>query len=77
LYPHILYFLQPALVKAVFEGNYEEVENLLLKSMAANISDSEKRTPLHAASFRGFAEIAGMPFCHFNVHRFYDFEPSV
>ena len=50
---------QPRLVQAVFQGNYEEVENLLMKSMAGNMSDAEKRTPLHAAAFRGFAEIAG------------------
>ncbi len=52
---------QPRLVQAVFQGNYEEVENLLTKSMAANMSDAEKRTPLHAAAFRGLAEIAGKP----------------
>ena len=47
-------------IKAVFEGNYEEVENLLNKSTTANVSDAEKRTPLHLASFRGFTEIAGL-----------------
>jgi hypothetical protein len=52
-------YFQPRLVQAVFQGNYEEVETLLMKTMAANMSDNEKRTPLHAAAFRGFAEIAG------------------
>jgi hypothetical protein len=56
-----VFTFQPRLVQAVFQGNYEEVENLLTKSMAANMSDAEKRTPLHAAAFRGLAEIAGKP----------------
>jgi hypothetical protein len=53
-------YFQPRLVQAVFSGNYEEVESLLTKSSAANVSDGEKRTPLHAAAYRGFAEIAGI-----------------
>ena len=47
------------MVQAVFQGNYEEVESLLTKSLAGNVSDADKRTPLHAAAYRGFAEIAG------------------
>ncbi len=50
---------QPKLLPAIFRGNYWEVEEILSNSNSRNISDGEKRTPLHAAAYAGVAKIAG------------------
>ena len=54
-----LELLQPPLVHAILSGNLEEVEQILDETLDAAASlDSEKRTPLHAAAFAGYAEVA-------------------
>ncbi|CAK8693153.1 unnamed protein product [Clavelina lepadiformis] len=45
------------IVQAIFNGNADEVRSLIYKKEDVNVSDSERRTPLHAAAFLGDAEI--------------------
>uniref|UniRef100_A0A671ULL1 Ankyrin repeat domain 28 n=1 Tax=Sparus aurata TaxID=8175 RepID=A0A671ULL1_SPAAU len=48
---------QPALLKAIFNVDPDEVRSLIFKKEDVNAQDNEKRTPLHAASYLGDAEI--------------------
>ena len=50
--------IQQPLVYAILAGNVEEVEQILEQDTESVSSlDSEKRSPLHAAAFMGYAEI--------------------
>uniref|UniRef100_A0A672ZP70 Uncharacterized protein n=1 Tax=Sphaeramia orbicularis TaxID=375764 RepID=A0A672ZP70_9TELE len=54
----IFFFLsQPALLKAIFNVDPDEVRSLIFKKEDVNAQDNEKRTPLHAAAYLGDAEI--------------------
>uniref|UniRef100_A0A667ZST4 Ankyrin repeat domain 28 n=1 Tax=Myripristis murdjan TaxID=586833 RepID=A0A667ZST4_9TELE len=48
---------QPALLKAIFNVDPDEVRSLIFKKEDVNTQDNEKRTPLHAAAYLGDAEI--------------------
>uniref|UniRef100_A0A672L4H5 Ankyrin repeat domain 28 n=1 Tax=Sinocyclocheilus grahami TaxID=75366 RepID=A0A672L4H5_SINGR len=48
---------QPSLIKAIFNGDADEVRSLIFKKEDVNVQDCEKRTPLHAAAYLGDAEI--------------------
>uniref|UniRef100_A0A3Q3JMF0 Uncharacterized protein n=1 Tax=Monopterus albus TaxID=43700 RepID=A0A3Q3JMF0_MONAL len=48
---------QPALLKAIFNVDPDEVRSLIFKKEDVNAQDNEKRTPLHAAAYLGDAEI--------------------
>uniref|UniRef100_A0A8C1BTR0 Ankyrin repeat domain 28b n=1 Tax=Cyprinus carpio carpio TaxID=630221 RepID=A0A8C1BTR0_CYPCA len=48
---------QPALLKAIFNVDPDEVRSLIFKKEDVNVQDNEKRTPLHAAAYLGDAEI--------------------
>uniref|UniRef100_A0A9J8AVY5 Ankyrin repeat domain 28 n=2 Tax=Cyprinus carpio TaxID=7962 RepID=A0A9J8AVY5_CYPCA len=48
---------QPALLKAIFNVDPDEVRSLVFKKEDVNVQDNEKRTPLHAAAYLGDAEI--------------------
>ncbi|CAB1443078.1 unnamed protein product [Pleuronectes platessa] len=48
---------QPSLLRAIFNVDPGEVRSLIFKKEDVNIQDNEKRTPLHAASYLGDAEI--------------------
>uniref|UniRef100_A0A8C1WYU2 Ankyrin repeat domain 28b n=1 Tax=Cyprinus carpio TaxID=7962 RepID=A0A8C1WYU2_CYPCA len=60
---HIFYSIisfispQPSLIKAIFNGDADEVRSLIFKKEDVNVQDCEKRTPLHAAAYLGDAEI--------------------
>uniref|UniRef100_A0A8D3DEI7 Ankyrin repeat domain 28 n=1 Tax=Scophthalmus maximus TaxID=52904 RepID=A0A8D3DEI7_SCOMX len=51
------FFSQPALLKAIFNVDPDEVRSLIFKKEDVNAQDNEKRTPLHAAAYLGDAEI--------------------
>ena len=53
------FFQPPApLVHAILTGNIEEIEAILEEDPeAASSLDAEKRSPLHVASYMGYAEI--------------------
>lgn len=58
--PSRFYLFQPQepLVAAIITGNIEEVENILENNPeAVSVLDPEKRSPLHVASYMGYAEI--------------------
>ncbi|XP_016099177.1 serine/threonine-protein phosphatase 6 regulatory ankyrin repeat subunit A-like [Sinocyclocheilus grahami] len=48
---------KPSLIKAIFNGDADEVRSLIFKKEDVNVQDCEKRTPLHAAAYLGDAEI--------------------
>uniref|UniRef100_A0A8C2Z2G7 Ankyrin repeat domain 28 n=1 Tax=Cyclopterus lumpus TaxID=8103 RepID=A0A8C2Z2G7_CYCLU len=50
-------FSNPALLKAIFNVDPDEVRSLIFKKEDVNAQDNEKRTPLHAAAYLGDAEI--------------------
>uniref|UniRef100_A0A671LG06 Serine/threonine-protein phosphatase 6 regulatory ankyrin repeat subunit A-like n=1 Tax=Sinocyclocheilus anshuiensis TaxID=1608454 RepID=A0A671LG06_9TELE len=50
-------FFQPALLKAIFNVDPDEVRSLIFQKEDVNVQDNEKRTPLHAAAYLGDAEI--------------------
>jgi hypothetical protein len=53
------FYFQAPLVHAVLSGNLDEVRVILENDPeAASALDAEKRSPLHAAAYGGFAEIA-------------------
>uniref|UniRef100_A0A673HGP3 Serine/threonine-protein phosphatase 6 regulatory ankyrin repeat subunit A n=1 Tax=Sinocyclocheilus rhinocerous TaxID=307959 RepID=A0A673HGP3_9TELE len=47
----------PALLKAIFNVDPDEVRSLIFQKEDVNVQDNEKRTPLHAAAYLGDAEI--------------------
>ena len=52
--------LEPALIRSIFSGDSAEVRALLEEGDEGgdiNYVDNDKRSPLHAAAFRGDAEI--------------------
>ncbi|XP_076254649.1 uncharacterized protein LOC143192825 isoform X1 [Rhynchophorus ferrugineus] len=49
---------QPLIIQAIFAGAIDEVEDLVTHPEYVNCTDCEKRTPLHAAAFKGDAQIA-------------------
>uniref|UniRef100_A0A8C5GP31 Ankyrin repeat domain 28b n=1 Tax=Gouania willdenowi TaxID=441366 RepID=A0A8C5GP31_GOUWI len=49
--------VRPALLKAIFNVDPDEVRSLIFKKEDVNAQDNEKRTPLHAAAYLGDAEI--------------------
>uniref|UniRef100_A0A8C1WS57 Ankyrin repeat domain 28b n=1 Tax=Cyprinus carpio TaxID=7962 RepID=A0A8C1WS57_CYPCA len=53
----MLLHLKPALLKAIFNVDPDEVRSLVFKKEDVNVQDNEKRTPLHAAAYLGDAEI--------------------
>lgn len=55
----LLHSLQDSniLVQAVFRGDADEVRSLIYKKEEVNATDSERRTPLHAAAYLGDGEI--------------------
>uniref|UniRef100_A0A672TEL1 Serine/threonine-protein phosphatase 6 regulatory ankyrin repeat subunit A-like n=1 Tax=Sinocyclocheilus grahami TaxID=75366 RepID=A0A672TEL1_SINGR len=53
---HTLFSL-PALLKAIFNVDPDEVRSLIFQKEDVNVQDNEKRTPLHAAAYLGDAEI--------------------
>uniref|UniRef100_A0A672L4G7 Ankyrin repeat domain 28 n=1 Tax=Sinocyclocheilus grahami TaxID=75366 RepID=A0A672L4G7_SINGR len=53
----VLRILYPSLIKAIFNGDADEVRSLIFKKEDVNVQDCEKRTPLHAAAYLGDAEI--------------------
>ena len=55
----LLHSLQDSnvLVQAVFRGDADEVRSLIYKKEDVNATDSERRTPLHAAAYLGDGEI--------------------
>uniref|UniRef100_A0A8C1D511 Ankyrin repeat domain 28b n=1 Tax=Cyprinus carpio carpio TaxID=630221 RepID=A0A8C1D511_CYPCA len=63
---------QPALLKAIFNVDPDEVRSLIFKKEDVNVQDNEKRTPLHAAAYLGDAEIIELLIlsgkCIFNIH---------
>uniref|UniRef100_A0A9J7Y3M3 Ankyrin repeat domain 28 n=2 Tax=Cyprinus carpio TaxID=7962 RepID=A0A9J7Y3M3_CYPCA len=56
-YSVCLSVFQPALLKAIFNVDPDEVRSLVFKKEDVNVQDNEKRTPLHAAAYLGDAEI--------------------
>uniref|UniRef100_A0A8C1WR17 Ankyrin repeat domain 28b n=1 Tax=Cyprinus carpio TaxID=7962 RepID=A0A8C1WR17_CYPCA len=54
---HITSSQFPALLKAIFNVDPDEVRSLVFKKEDVNVQDNEKRTPLHAAAYLGDAEI--------------------
>ena len=57
----LAFILQPPLIHAILAGNLDEVQEILDSSPdAASVLDSEKRSPLHAAAFAGYADIADL-----------------
>ena len=50
--------LEPSLIRAIFGGDESEVREILENdSESINYVDSDKRSPLHAAAFRGDSNI--------------------
>ncbi|CAH1131964.1 unnamed protein product [Ceutorhynchus assimilis] len=49
---------QPLITQAIFSGALDEVEDLMVHPEYVNCTDCEKRTPLHAAAFKGDSQIA-------------------
>jgi len=57
----LAFMFQPPLIHAILAGNLDEVQEILDSSPdAASVLDSEKRSPLHAAAFAGYADIADL-----------------
>lgn len=55
----LAFVLQPPIIHAILSGSYEDVQNILQEnSDAASALDAEKRSPLHAAAFAGYSDIA-------------------
>uniref|UniRef100_A0A8C4HHT0 Ankyrin repeat domain 28b n=1 Tax=Dicentrarchus labrax TaxID=13489 RepID=A0A8C4HHT0_DICLA len=55
--PEVSLGSKPALLKAIFNVDPDEVRSLIFKKEDVNAQDNEKRTPLHAAAYLGDAEI--------------------
>ncbi|XP_030749052.1 serine/threonine-protein phosphatase 6 regulatory ankyrin repeat subunit A-like isoform X1 [Sitophilus oryzae] len=52
---------QPLIIQAIFAGAVDEAQDLMTHpDYYANCTDCEKRTPLHAAAFKGEAQIANI-----------------
>ncbi|XP_065166554.1 serine/threonine-protein phosphatase 6 regulatory ankyrin repeat subunit A-like isoform X2 [Atheta coriaria] len=49
---------QPLLIQAIFNGELEDVRQLLAFKPDVNYQDAEKRSPLHAAAFKGDRDLA-------------------
>ncbi|XP_028130015.2 serine/threonine-protein phosphatase 6 regulatory ankyrin repeat subunit A-like isoform X1 [Diabrotica virgifera virgifera] len=48
---------QPLIIQAIFAGFIENVKDLVQYKQEVNCLDEEKRTPLHAAAYKGEAEV--------------------
>ncbi|XP_057659011.1 serine/threonine-protein phosphatase 6 regulatory ankyrin repeat subunit A-like isoform X2 [Diorhabda carinulata] len=51
---------QPAIIQAIFAGIIDEVKELIEYKQDVNCLDEEKRTPLHAAAYRGETAICSL-----------------
>ena len=51
---------EPPLIQAIFSGDKSEVKSLLENNADINYVDVEKRSPLHAAAFKGDSDIVDL-----------------
>ena len=51
---------EPELIRSIFSGDRADVRHLLDNNADVNYIDTEKRSPLHAAAYKGDAEMVEM-----------------